>query len=46
MTVVATVVITRVARQALNEAVAEDPSSPENGLKEAGAQLNGHTVGA
>ena len=46
MTVIATVVITRVARRALNEAVAEHGTSPEVGGKGFDAQLDRSPAGS
>ena len=45
MTVVATVVITRVARRALNEAVAEHRAAVEDGTPDSGLRPNDNAVG-
>ena len=45
MTIVATVVITRVARRALNEAVAEHRTPAEDGPQDTGSHLNNNAVG-
>ena len=44
MTVVATIVITRVARRALNEAVAEHRTPAESGTPDAGSHLNNNNA--
>ena len=45
MTIAATVVITRVAKRALNEAVAEHRAPAEEGVQDAAAHLDGNAVG-
>ena len=45
MTVIATVVVTRVARRALNEAVAEHRTSAEDETQDAASAPEDNTVG-